>query len=415
MASIKKINAGGTTYDIDATTWKGKSTLKTINYNSLFNSGNIDTAIILDLNLIYEHLNYSGDNSIGFLNQSIPGSLAAKLFTIFSDYLNSNNLAIPTIYAHYSGLLLPTYVYIDDSYINIIVYSTSSIINDIPIHDEIHGRFKFSINDIVNGETSILCTISDKPEILISGYDIATIGGRSMIDGGNIPIKTINGNSIFGSTDISLSNYTTCSTSSSTLIKEIQLPNVKLVEGTRIWVNFTNGNYASGELKCKCTNIAGTTTCQICLNGTSGVDNSTTDPIIYAVMFDPGVYELIFIGGHFHFTGSMFVDYKSNSIPNPKKPYIKLTTESSTSSRFDFTYDNITPDVHTSIDTNMIRSLRVNSIVDCSFDFMSGTGLTFIYPSSWRWANGIAPYIKPNKRYHVSVKNLCAVIAEFDV
>ena len=49
-----------------------------------------------------------------------------------------------------------------------------------------------------------------------------------------------------------------------------------------------------------------------------------------------------------------------------------------------------------------------------SFEFISsGNGTTFTYPTSWKWANGNLPVIEPNKTYHISVVNECAVIVSF--
>jgi hypothetical protein len=228
----------------------------------------------------------------------------------------------------------------------------------------------------------------------------------------------INGVSVSNSTNFLTTTFSKCTTNISTQVKEFTLNNFVLTEGSTFLVNFTKGNNFRGLCQAKVKYSGGNVTKNICLNGTTGgsyslsTEYESTSDYKHGIMFGAGVYEFIYINDHLNFTGANYI-----SAADGKEPYI-LVEPISGGAQITYTLTNNTHTVFdlVKVSTNPPRSLSVNSNGDCSFEFTTGNlDLTFTYPSVWKWSNGNVPRIKGNKKYHVSVKNNCAVIAEFAI
>ena len=220
--------------------------------------------------------------------------------------------------------------------------------------------------------------------------------------------------------------YAECTTESNVATKIIDISNASLYSGLKLLINFTKGNDYNGAFSLKIKHLGGTDTKYAKFYGTNGSSsgsitithndrNITSVTYTTCVKFRPGIYEFIYDGTDFIFTGAC----TSN-----EKPYIHITTSQPTSASYAY-YINLVNGVHNVISTTLknvpfiIANGYTNNnsnidLKDCSFEFTVGeNNISFTYPTSWKWANGVAPVIKPNKTYHVSVKNGCAVIAEF--
>ena len=231
---------------------------------------------------------------------------------------------------------------------------------------------------------------------------IKTINGTSLLGSGNISttptLKTINGKTLLGSGNILTNdNIFTCNTSPEIQQKITNIPNDFFADGRTFWLYFRNGSRNNGIVVIN--NSDSTFSCDLKLKGVlGGVNNGITTSIcVY-----PGIYELLCYNGFFIFTGSYYTTYP--------EPYILVTTQQSSISYVLVDNTNVV------FSGTPLESLTIDnaSVSNCSFEFVSyGNAPTLTCPSTWTWANGI-PRIVGNKRYQVSVKNNCAIIAEFD-
>ena len=254
----------------------------------------------------------------------------------------------------------------------------------------------------------------------------------------DINLKTINGQSLLGNEDIRTNIYCTCDSASNLITKTINISNVSLMDvslmdGMHIWINFKNGHdefVISGDIAIKSNitladgtlenvpilfkGISGGST-----NGSTNLANIYNNEYYYQPIFGSGIYEFILCAPNteittwtLNFTGS----HKSI-----KEPFIYMKTNKITIRNITNIYPVLREGIHVKYDYSITGTFTVVSDTglyksDCSFEFTTGTTApTLICPSAWKWANGIVPHITANKRYHVSVKNNCAVIAEFDV
>ena len=219
----------------------------------------------------------------------------------------------------------------------------------------------------------------------------------------------INGVSVSDNRNFLTTTFSKCTTDISTQVKNFTLNNFVLTEGSTFLVNFTNGNNFMGSCQAKVSYSGGNVTKNICLNGTTG---GSSTGYKYGIMFGAGVYEFVYMDGFLNFTGVNYINTTDG-----KEPYI-LVEATGGGAQIEYTLTNNTHTVFNLVKdtTNPPKSLTVDSNGDCSFEFTTGNlNLMFTYPSAWKWSNGIVPRIKVNKKYHVSVKNNCAVIAEFDI
>ena len=236
-----------------------------------------------------------------------------------------------------------------------------------------------------------------------------------------VPIPTnikINGVDLSSGANFLTTAFSNCTTNSNEQIKIFTLNNFVLTEGSVFLVNFTNGNNFMGSCQAKVSYSGGNVTKNICLNGTTGgsytltTGMQSTDDYKYGIIFGAGVYEFVYLNGSLNFTGVNYINTTDG-----KEPYI-LVEPIGGGAQIRYTLTNNTHTVFNLVKdtTNSPKSLFVNSNGDCSFEFTTGNlDLTFTYPSVWKWSNGNVPRIQVNKKYHVSVKNNCAVIAEFDI
>ena len=245
----------------------------------------------------------------------------------------------------------------------------------------------------------------------------------------DINLKTINGQSLLGNEDIRTNIYCTCDSASNLITKTINISNVSLMDGMHIWINFKNGHdefVESGDIaiKSNITHAGGTLENVPILF--KGINGGFVNPpqngykgYYYQPLFGSGIYEFILCGPNteiptwtLNFTGS------HTSI---KEPFIYMKTSTITLSNITNIYSVLREGIHVKLEDTILNQLSVVSDTglyksDCSFEFTTGTTApTLTVPSAWKWANGIVPHITAYKRYHVSVKNNCAVIAEFDV
>lgn len=224
---------------------------------------------------------------------------------------------------------------------------------------------------------------SSKQDKLVSGTNIKTINGKTLLGSGNI---------------LTNDNIFTCNTSPEIQQKITNIPNDFFVDGRTFWLDFKNGSRNNGVVVINSSDR--NFSCDLKLKGVSGGSNNgitTTSICVY-----PGIYELLCYNGFFIFTGSYYTTYP--------EPYILVTAKQSSISYVLVDNTNVV------FSGTPLESLTIDnaSVSDCSFEFVSyGNAPTLTCPSTWKWANGI-PRIVGNKRYQVSVKNYCAIIAEFD-
>lgn len=197
--------------------------------------------------------------------------------------------------------------------------------------------------------------------------------------------RTINGVSFNGSSNIT--NYTTCSTAAATIAKTASLTGLTtLTTGTRVSINFTNGNTAASMT----LNVSSTGAKTVNYRGGS-----------ITPYLSSGTYDFIYTGSAWELLST--------------KGIHKFTMNSASYTGVVYPDSFIRFYYSTGVTTlNISSTTMASEFAEYSFEFNSGsTPTVFTYPSTWKWANGTAPTINSDKIYHVSVVNNCAVIAEF--
>lgn len=222
----------------------------------------------------------------------------------------------------------------------------------------------------------------------------------------NIPGVTDGGANLLG----------TCYTTDDEPTKVINIPNVNLTSGSRVWIYFSLGNsYLGEEISCiinhKGTQIRGA---QISINGAVG---SFVDPGIarYAtydcgIVFGTGYYEFAV-----EFIDNVYYLRMTNNYIAESSPELHIKTGSTIPHDVLIT---LTPGVHTVFVNPGIRILAANTVLlpnkSYSFEFKSGSSApTLSLPSDIKWANGAIPTWEANTTYHISIVNYCAVCASF--
>lgn len=398
---LKGISKGGETYDIDAKYWNGKT--------------DIDHIYVWDVSFIC-------DSNGAELNPSIANSYSSSfklkyIAPVIENYLEGKPIYIYKVISRdpydddviTDAILLPTYVVQNGYEFHIHVYTTS--IDTNPNLDMVYGNYIINYNDLYDDANATLG---------MYGY----INEFADVDN----LKTINGQSLLGNEDIRTNIYCTCDSASNLITKTINISNVSLMDGMHIWINFKNGHdefVESGDIaiKSNITHAGGTLeNVPILFKGISGGSTNLANiynGYYYQPIFGSGIYEFILCAPNTEIT-TWTLNF-TGSHTSIKEPFIYMKTSRITLSNITNIYSVLREGIHVKFDDTILYQLSVVSDTglyksDCSFEFTTGTTApTLICPSAWKWANGIVPHITANKRYHVSVKNNCAVIAEFDV
>ena len=222
----------------------------------------------------------------------------------------------------------------------------------------------------------------------------------------NIPGVTDGGANLLG----------TCYTADDEEEKVINIPNVNITSGSRVWIYFQWGNsYLGEEISCtinhKGTQISGA---QISINGAVG---SSVVPVInrYAsydcgIVFGTGYYEFAV-----EFSDNVYYLRMTNNYIADSSPEFHIKTGSTINHEVLIT---LTPGVHTVFVNPGITILAANTVLlpnkSYSFEFTSGSSApTVSLPSDIKWANGTIPTWEANTTYHISIVNYCAVCASF--
>lgn len=229
--------------------------------------------------------------------------------------------------------------------------------------------------------------------------DTLTVGNISS----NIPGVTDGGANLLG----------TCYTTDDEPVKVINIYNVNLTSGSRVWIYFSNGNSYLGNMTCtinhKGTKITGA---KISINNAVGsvVDAIGTQYSGYqsGIVFGSGYYEFIV-----EIISNVCYLRMTNNYIADAAPELHIKTGSTTP------HDVLiilTPSVHTVFDNPGIRILTASTGLNrsYSFEFTSGTTApTLTLPVDVKWANGTIPTWEANTTYHISIVNNCAVCASF--
>ena len=296
-----------------------------------------------------------------------------------------------------------------------------------------YGYYTFPKEQILEYGDSINVLMSGPVNGLLDFNSVKTINNQSIVGTGNInttpQLNTINGQSLLGGDDIRTNIYCTCETPRTNIIKAIDIPNVSLIDGTHIWINFKNGHDAfvrSGDIAIKANITHGGGTLENVPILFKGINGGYTDTDVqngyngyyYQPIFGSGIYEFILCAPNteistwtLNFTGS------HTSI---KEPFIYMKLSSTTTGYITNICSVLREGIQVKFDYSITGEFAVvsNDLYpsDCSFEFTTGTTTTTLtYPSAWKWDHGISPVIRANKRYHVSVVNNCAVISEFPI
>jgi hypothetical protein len=168
------------------------TSLKTINGQSLLGSGDIVTSNTENI-YIWDISNIFGKNIDVQINSEISIGLNDKdisnyVFPVYKNYLDRKPIYVFNG-DNESPIILPAIVSIIEDIFNIYVYTTSKDTN----YNQIYGTYSFSIEDLLD-DGNMIVTASNYVHRFIEDGDISlkTINGQSLLGSGNI---TINGGS----------------------------------------------------------------------------------------------------------------------------------------------------------------------------------------------------------------------------
>lgn len=222
----------------------------------------------------------------------------------------------------------------------------------------------------------------------------------------NIPGVTDGGANLLG----------TCYTTDDEEAKVINIPNVNITSGSRVWIYFSWGNsYLGEEISCTINHKGGQIRgAQISINGAVGSfvepANARYSSYNCGIVFGTGYYEFAV-----EFSDNVYYLRMTNNYIADSSPELHIKTGSTIPHDVLIT---LTPGVHTVFVNPGIRILAANTVLlpnkSYSFEFKSGSSApTLSLPSDIKWANGAIPTWEANTTYHISIVNYCAVCASF--
>lgn len=205
--------------------------------------------------------------------------------------------------------------------------------------------------------------------------------------------------------------YGTCSSLASASTKVVDLCNIILGEGSRVWINFTNGNTYTGEQVTMSITTANGSSVSTVLDFYNfiGVDTGGVGLADYTagISMLPGAYEFIYLDSKLKYTGNYVAD---------RAPEI-LVKSAITGTGAAITFE-LVKNMHTVFNIGTrprALELTIPSASETySCEFTTGVGsMTFRYPSTLKWVNGILPTLEMSTTYHLSIVNNCAAIVAF--
>lgn len=205
--------------------------------------------------------------------------------------------------------------------------------------------------------------------------------------------------------------YGTCSSLASASTKVVDLCNIILDEGSRVWINFTNGNTYTGEqvtMSITTANGSSVSTVLDFYNFIGGESGGTSlSGYTAGISMLPGVYEFIYLDSKLKYTGNYVAD---------RAPEI-LVKSAITGTGAAITFE-LVKNMHTVFNIGTkprALELTIPSTSETySCEFTTGAAsMTFRYPSTLKWVNGILPTLEMSTTYHLSIVNNCAAIVAF--
>ena len=226
--------------------------------------------------------------------------------------------------------------------------------------------------------------------------------------GGRI-FAELNGASSF-SRDAGSNWYGTCSSLASASTKVVDLCNIILGEGSRVWINFTNGNTYTGEQVTMSITTANGSSVSTVLDfynfiGGSGGRVNTNTAYTAGISMLPGAYEFIYLDSKLKYTGNYVADRAPEILVKSADVGAAITFE-------------LVKNMHTVFNIGTkprALELTIPSASETySCEFTTGAvSMTFGYPSTLKWVNGILPTLEMSTTYHLSIVNNCAAIVAF--
>lgn len=204
--------------------------------------------------------------------------------------------------------------------------------------------------------------------------------------------------------------YGTCSSLASASTKVVDLCNIILGEGSRVWINFTNGNTYTGEqVTMSITTANGSVSAVLDFYNFIGGESGGTSLSGYTagISILPGAYEFIYLDSKLKYTGNYVAD---------RAPEI-LVKSAITGTGAAITFE-LVKNMHTVFNIGTKPRALVLTIPSASetysCEFTTGAAsMTFRYPSTLKWVNGILPTLEMSTTYHLSIVNNCAAIVAF--
>jgi hypothetical protein len=250
-------------------------------------------------------------------------------------------------------------------------------------------------------------TMSDADFITICAADVfirkadGSMGGRITAE--------LNGASSL-SRDAGSNWYGTCSSVATASTKVVDLSNVILGEGSRVWINFRNGNTYTGEqvtMSITTANGSSVSTVLDFYNFIGGSGGSVNTAYTAGISMLPGAYEFIYLNSRLKYTGNYVAD---------RAPEI-LVKSATTGTGAAITFE-LVKNMHTVFNIGTkprALELTIPSASETySCEFTTGAApMTFRYPSTLKWVNGILPTLEMSTTYHLSIVNNCAAIVAF--
>ena len=210
--------------------------------------------------------------------------------------------------------------------------------------------------------------------------------------------------------------YGTCSSDATASTKVVYVSYNRLNEGDIVWINFTNGNTYTGEqVTMSITTSIGLISTSIStvldfynfIGGESG--GTSLSGYTAGISMLPGAYEFIYLDSKLKYTGNYVAD---------RAPEI-LVKSAITGTGAAITFE-LVKNMHTVFNIGTKPRALVLTIPSASetysCEFTTGAApMTFRYPSTLKWVNGILPTLEMSTTYHLSIVNNCAAIVAFKV
>lgn len=207
--------------------------------------------------------------------------------------------------------------------------------------------------------------------------------------------------------------YGTCSSEATDSTKSVYVSYNRLNEGDIVWINFTNGNTYTGEqVTMLITTSIGLISTSIStvldfynfIGGSGGRVNTNT-AYTAGISMLPGAYEFIYLDSKLKYTGNYVADRAPEILVKSADVGAAITFE-------------LVKNMHTVFNIGTkprALELTIPSASETySCEFTTGAvSMTFGYPSTLKWVNGILPTLEMNTTYHLSIVNNCAAIVAF--